>query len=752
LYDFLQLATATPADDHTPRNRFATDDMLVYRGVEYQPVASNDAGHVLRRKDGTNILEPFSHKLIATMLADAVSPLVVYPDAYKRGAAARSANGADLLSSLTPKQQEAVIKKDRWCRRWLQLEHNEPNIKRSDLCMRLNIFRLGEEFNQLFNPPQKRMTYKSKRSAESTPSPTTLRRWLRQFEAADYDPIVFVDRYLTTRPSPLEPEVQQTMAAFARMYASDSKPKMNALYDQMVASMLAENLRRTDQHERPLAIPSLRTFQNRINALPKAFVDLGRLGEAAAAKKYAIVLEGVDPIRPLERVEQDEWAFDVQTLLTISKVWQTLSADQKKRLKRIRLWVTALIDTATKCILALRVHREAPSARSAITALEQATRDKSDIARKLGCKTPWDMFGTPELVATDSATWFTSTAFRVVVNDLGSALFLPPAGAASARGTIERTFRTFGSKALQYFSGQTWGSIEARGDYQPEKEASLLVDQAAELLTRFVVDVYHNEPHAGLSGETPRNAWIRLSNTYGVLPPPTGDRRRHIFGINRNAAITTSGICQSGIWYQSDAIQAMRRKNPKTRVLIRVDRFDYGEISVWNGKGWLRVPAVHQEFRGMSMWIWAAACERHRLLNRENASLSRGTLLKTKQWLQGQGEMARLHAELGTGFVTDEQFVRFESKLSHPIRITEKNAQVPSDEEADWGPSTQFFELMGLDPTEFLKEPRTPSQEAALELELLRPNPDSDVQVAEDVSDDSSIAGASFSTDSQFDS
>ncbi|MBZ7924763.1 hypothetical protein LAC81_28920 [Ensifer adhaerens] len=752
MHDLLQHSPVSSANDHVPNLRFGPDDKLVYRGVEYGYVASNTAGHVLRRKDGSNILEPFSHKLLAAMLADVQDPLVVYPGAYKEGAAPRGAKGTDLLSSLRPHQQKAVIKKDRWCRRWLQLEYQETNVTRSDACMRLHIFRIGEEFKQLLNPTQKRVTYKSKKTAESTPAPSTLRRWLRDFEAADYDPIVFVDKYLTARPSPLDPEVQQMMAAFARMYASDAKPKMNELYDQFVAATLDENKRRAAKHMPPLDLPCLRTFQNRINDLPRAFIDLGRLGEAAAAKKYAIVLEGIDPIRPFERLEQDEWAVDLQTLLTITKIWPTLTAAQKKRLKRVRLWITALIDTATKCFVGLRAHREAPSVKSAIMTLELVTRDKSDIAEKLGCKTPWDMSGTPEVIATDSATWYTSTAFRVVVNDLGSTLFLPPAGAASARGTMERSFRTTGSKALQYFSGQTWGSIAEKGEYPSEKEASVLVDQAAEVITRFFVDVYHNEPHAGLSGETPRNAWIRLSKTHGVLPPPTGHRRRHIFGINRKASITTSGICQNGNWYQSPALQAIRRRNPKVKLLTRVDRWDLGEISAWDGTGWIRVPAVHAELKGMSIWVWAAACERLRLLNREKASVSRETLLKTKQWLQKQGQMARLEAELGTGFITDADFQRFESKISHSIRITEKNDAVPLDDEADWGPSTQFFDLMGMDHTEFEKEPRSPAKNDELERAMLRPEPGELLPLGAVEADEADDHGVNFATNSQFDS
>ncbi|RVK42992.1 hypothetical protein CN163_00085 [Sinorhizobium meliloti] len=687
--------------EHVPIYRFGPDDKLVYRGAEYQPVSANVAGHVLRRMDGSNVFEAFSHKQIAAMLAETDDPLVVHPKAYSRASARKELGGAGLLTQLPEKKQKVVVWKEKWCRRWLQLERRDPNVKRTDESMPLHIALIAQEFAAEQMRDGGRATYKSKKKDAGQPAARTLRTWLREYEDAGYDPIVFVEKYATTKASRFSAELEQILATYTRMFASDSQPHMNKLYDDMTDAIRNENARRADLHLDKIHTPCLRTFQDRVNALPEAFIDLGRLGKEAAERKHTIIQEGVDVVFPLERVEQDEWPVDLHVLLALAGIWKTLTAKERKRVKRIRLWITALIDVASKCILALRVHKEAPSTKSAVMALEMATRDKADIARKFGCITPWDMHGTPQLLGVDSAKWYTSPAFQAVVRDLGTDLFLPPAGQPAARGTVERSFRTFGTKALQYFSGRTWGSVDEKGDYDSEGQASLAVDLAAEVLTRFVVDVYHNEPHQGLRNETPRDAWIRLNAQYGVLPPPTADRRRHIFGIQTERKVGRNGVRFLGIQYQSQFIQELRRRDPRLRYAIRVDRLNLGEISLWQGEGWVRVPAVHEEFKGMSIWTWMAACEKHRLLNAEKATLSRDTLRKTKEWLQNQGQMARLEAELGTGFVTDEDFERFESKIDHAITLTERNSAVPDDYEADWGPSTQFFELMGLKPVEF---------------------------------------------------
>ena len=69
-----------------------------------------------------------------------------------------------------------------------------------------------------------------------------------------------------------------------------------------------------------------------------------------------------------------------------------------------------------------------------------------------------------------------------------------------------------------------------RRGHKPEDFAHLTVDELAALLTLWIVDVYHNTPHDGLGGETPRNAWKRLASLVGVRPLPDRRKIRAIFG------------------------------------------------------------------------------------------------------------------------------------------------------------------------------------------------------------------------------
>lgn len=131
-----------------------------------------------------------------------------------------------------------------------------------------------------------------------------------------------------------------------------------------------------------------------------------------------------------------------------------------------------------------------------------------------GCEAGWDMrCGLTTIVA----DWgYGSAEIRAAVADAGGTLEFPPAGAASARAKIERIFRTVGTTLIPRLRGRTWSNVVERAGYPSEDTAGLTTDEIAFAMTRWVVDIYHNIEHDGLRGETPRNAWLRLSKLYHV--------------------------------------------------------------------------------------------------------------------------------------------------------------------------------------------------------------------------------------------
>ena len=143
----------------------------------------------------------------------------------------------------------------------------------------------------------------------------------------------------------------------------------------------------------------------------------------------------------------------------------------------------------------------------------------------------------------------------MAVADLGATYEAPPAGVPKLRSRIERLFRTFGQQLAPMLIGRTFGNPVERGDYPSEQWASLTDDELAQIFTLFIVDIYHNTPHAGLKGETPANAWKRLSAEQGVTPPPDANHRRAVFGIPIARKLDRHGVRVFGINYTCPKLQ-----------------------------------------------------------------------------------------------------------------------------------------------------------------------------------------------------
>ncbi|TAW06605.1 hypothetical protein ELI25_29490 (plasmid) [Rhizobium ruizarguesonis] len=671
--------------------RFAAGDGFLFRGHDFSFVETLPDGYVIARvHDGLRI--GLTKQQMAEAFEDKRDPIVHYPGKYSEGGARAGLRDEAMTTKLSAKQKSILLLKKELCDAVLKLYRN-GDLKLTDESMALFLPGLIKGLRTPL-PEGRKKTWKSrKKMTRETfdPSPRTVRDWLAKYRRSG-QLVSLVDDYGnnagTTR---LGPELEGIVQKYVHKWATTDRAKRNTIHQEMCDEIEKLNNDRP-MHDRR-SPPDIKTFRRRIKTLPPAFVAAARNGVDAGKLEYSIHHQGLESIRPLERTEMDEWVTDLQTVLALAGVWKTMSKKERAAVPRMRLYLTGIIDVASECMVSAEVHRKPPSVKTSVAALEMATMDKTAIAKELGCFSPWDMHGTFELIATDSASWYVSDEFRWTVNDLGAILFLPPTGAASARGTIERFFRTCSVQAFEYFSGRTWGSVSEKGLVDAEKEATIVFEQARALILRFVVDVYHNTKHNG--GETPRDAWKRLKNRYGVLPSPTGHRRRAIFGSSFEATITASGFTWNGVPYQSNALQHVRR-NVTNKVLARVDRYNLGTSSFFDGTRWYTASAKFKEFEGMTAFEWAAIKDRYSQLADQQAELSRETLQTATADLRNAGKLARLLAALPQPGFTEEDYERFEERLGRQFKVTSRGPVAEINMAAEWRPSANYLELIGL--------------------------------------------------------
>lgn len=699
--------------------RIPEDARVTDLGIEYKVRYCDRNGVVLRRMDETNATISFTQAEIHEKLNRSKNPMQVKPRFYTQANATARTRGADELSCLNPGDQEDVIRKEFFVRSFLRKRHEyrekcrrarrdgvrlpDVAVSRSPEPMRRVVAEIALEWRDL----QRRgttssPTYRNKKGQELyLPSNSAVKGWIQLMEKNEFNPICLKNNYRTDRPEHFSADELVFLKEALEQACSTTRPNIADIHRTMVAKIEKANEGKPEQER--LRIPNVDTLRNRYNDVPAMYRHLGRHGKDSARREWQPEFGGIDCVRALERVEFDDHETDLQALLVETKVWQTLSKAEKAQVKRVRLWISAMIDVASRSVISLHASAQPPSIRSAMTALEMATRDKTEAARRLGCASPWDQHGTMETLAVDSAAYFAHRPFRVAVNDAGIDLFLPPAGEAPFRGFIERWFQTFSTQMFAFFTGRTWGSIAKKGDYDSEGHASAIADQVGECLIRWLVDGYHNTPHSELNGATPRDRWLELSRDYGVMPGPKGALRTHLFGTLIERVITKKGMRVVGLQFQSKQLQQIRRKVGKTPVMARMNNHNLFSISVWWENGWIEVPCVHGELAGVSIWQWLAASERLRLFHAENAKTSRETMLATFAWLKEQAEMARLEAGIVSPILTDEDYLRFERKMDRVFELVDSPITGELRPEGEWHPSDDLFAVLNIQPIVYAK-------------------------------------------------
>lgn len=652
-----------------PRLRFGLSDRIAVGEIDYAPHSSDDFSQVLIRM-ATGLPERFSHEEIQQLRDSGELKLFRNHNSPTRLDSSRGQPEVK-LNDLGAEQRGKVLWRKDICDRFLRMEAARET-SRSDIAMRPAIATINAEIAKTETERQASSgRCGSSLVLRSPPSPTMLRKWLRKYEACNFDALVLRDNYgrCGNRQPRLDDEVQQLVKDFAATFADARKPSKALVYSNLVREIKKQNDERLKNGDAPLTLPSRRALDREIAKLDAYFVYAGRESEEKAKKKFYIVRGGLDVRLPLERVEMDEWCVSLQTLLMDAGVWSKLPRDVRRRVAKVRVWVSVAIDAATRCILAIHVISDSPSANSAVATLQMAVSDKRALAKAAGCTTPWDMSGPPDTISTDTGSSWFSYEFRAAGTDLGSEVMFAPVGMPQMRARIERVFSTMHTQLIARFDGRTFENSVVKGEYDSEARVTIDVEELTKMLIRYVVDVYHNEPHGGLGGETPRNAWLRLVRDWGVPPAPDPDQMRDIFGTTLERRITSEGIEFLGNQYQDDELARRRRQIGQKPVLIRVDQLDLGHISVRLPEGWLTVECQRQGMNGVSVKDWQETSERLRRTYADQAAITEDVVQQALGEIQDFADKAIARAEIDPPTYTREQLAKLERRLELGSRI-----------------------------------------------------------------------------------
>jgi putative transposase len=422
----------------------------------------------------------------------------------------------------------------------------------------------------------------------------------------------------------LDPEVVLVIAdRISNNWLTLERPPFTLVYDLIVEDIGGLNAGRAT----PLPIPSedvCRAWKDRnVSNYEEVYY---REGRRKAKQLYGHVRRAPQATRPLEIVEVDHTPLDI---LLVHKDGSPNTGDGRKGRKRThRVWLTVALCTTSRMIVGWHISPDRPSWTSVMTCLRMGILPK-DLA-DMGCRSPHPVFGIPEVLKLDNGKEFHSRSLKAAAAQLRTELRWTPRRKPHLKGKVERLLGTVSRDFLAFLAGRTFRDVRERGEYPSERRATFTLEEINRLFARWAVDIYHNRPHHGLMGRTPLQRWDDLSG-FGVRLPPTAVELFAILALVVERTVTNEGVTFLGLTYQSDTMQAMRRRSGHLgrMYMVKVDPLDLGQVLVlYEEKGrWLEVPCEYPELaEGVSLAQWKANVALARKMTREGSRVSLETL------------------------------------------------------------------------------------------------------------------------------
>jgi putative transposase len=234
--------------------------------------------------------------------------------------------------------------------------------------------------------------------------------------------------------SRIDQEVEQILrAVLAELGVIDTKRTGYDVY-LMVINRIAEENRTRPTSADKIAHPALRTVQRRIEVLRPEL--LKRRRSRLEAQADALVGDGPEPTRVLERVEMDN------TLLDLFVV------DEEDRLPIGRPLLIYALDVYSGLPCGFYIGFEPASAFTASACTYHSIMPKPDVQQRYGTTHPWPVFGLMETLVIDNGKDFINADLKAACGQLGILLEQMPVRTPWFKGSVERFFRTNNTRAI----------------------------------------------------------------------------------------------------------------------------------------------------------------------------------------------------------------------------------------------------------------------------------------------------------------
>lgn len=379
-------------------------------------------------------------------------------------------------------------------------------------------------------------------------------------------------------------EVLETRPPGAASYLSDARVAIAEQIDIRVA----------DGEMDPCDPPSVSTIAKYKRKLDKYWLELAENGAFQARRRFQPSGKTLVPDLPFEHVEIDHTQLPHEVCIAL----QDPNAGEVRYVVG-KPWLTVVIDAATRYILAIILGLDPPSSIRTLRALKMACGPKDHIWRRLSeIKNPSHATGIPFAVTFDNGKDFHSKDVTQTLSELSIDVGYAGIYRPDQKPFVERFNRTIKLWMLKFPGGYTFKTRKS-GPTPKELRGikKMTLDEMEEMLWRWVLDVYHQRPHAGLHGATPAEA-MRLGlarlrdlekrgdpshrlRTYFDYTPLQFDS---FFTIRVENALAdeTRGIRFKNLFYNNSEMAEIARFSPSGSVDFMIDPDDLGSAIIYN--------------------------------------------------------------------------------------------------------------------------------------------------------------------------
>src|ERR1035437_5707965 len=436
-----------------------------------------------------------------------------------------------------------------------------------------------------------------KRVKEPTKAPgwVSVYRWKNRFLQSKSDVRALIDNACskgnrTSRYTSVVTSLCQE--AISAKYLKRERNTIQETFEDALLRVMKENELRPDSDKVPM--PTRRLITRLIAGIPEFEKYSARYGHDAALRKFRFVKGHRVTAAPLERAEIDHTHLDLFVV------------DDKTSLPLGRPYVTACIDTYTRCILGIYVGFNPPSYQSVAACLKDCFLPKANLREEYPkIVNEWAAHGVMRQLVVDGGQEFYSKSLEQICLSLGIEWCAEHRRAPGVTGKIERFFGTFNRGVAHGIPGTTFSNIFEKDDYDPSKHAVVKLSTLKWIVRKWIADVYHQETHRALQ-TTPARMWASSIRPEDIRLPDESTQLDAIMGRVYRRVLTHKGIEFEGLFYSSPEVNDLRIKGGSNlEVEIRVDESDIGSIYVvWpKTNSTYRVPARNIDYAsGISLW------------------------------------------------------------------------------------------------------------------------------------------------------